>query len=99
LDYRAVDISFRKAATQILTSWSNAPLAFYRGVEQAVRATGAKECVLWGCLGLSFKANLPFDGMMQVFAAFLKEIPAALFACLRKDTHRHELFSKRTDTS
>ena len=73
-----MDISFRKAATQILTSWSNAPLALYRGVEQAVRATVAKECVLWGCPGLSFKANLPFDGMMKVFAAFLKEIPAAL---------------------
>jgi hypothetical protein len=64
-------------------------------VEQAVWATVAKEYVLWGCPGLSFKANLPFDGMMQVFAAFLKEIPAALFACLRTDTHGQELFSKR----
>jgi hypothetical protein len=68
-----------------------------------VRATVANECVLWGCLGLSFKANLPFDGMrhaassaeLQVFAAFLKEIPSTLFACLRTDTHRQELFSKR----
>jgi hypothetical protein len=26
------------------------------------------------------KANLPFNGMMQFFAALLKEIPTALFA-------------------
>ena len=46
---RAVDISFRRAATQILKSLSNAPLALNRDVEQAVKATVAKESVLWGC--------------------------------------------------
>jgi hypothetical protein len=71
---------------------SNAPLALYRGVEQAVRTTVIKESVLWGCPGQSFKANLPFNGMrlaassaeLQFFAALLKEIPAALFALLSK---------------
>jgi hypothetical protein len=74
-----VDISFRRVATQILKSSSNAPLALYRGVEQAERSTVIKESVLWGCPGLNFKANLPFNGMMQFFATLLKEIPAALF--------------------
>jgi hypothetical protein len=84
LDYRAVDISFRRAATQILKSLSNAPLALYRGVEQAERTTVIKESVLWGCPGQSFKANLPFNGIMQFFAALLKEIPAVLFAQFSK---------------
>jgi hypothetical protein len=83
-----VDISFRRAATQILKSWSNAPLALYRGVEQAEKATVIKEPVLWGSPGLNFKANLPFNGMrlaassaeLQFFAALLKEISTALFA-------------------
>ena len=74
---RAVDISFRRAATQILESLSNAPLALYRGVEQAERATVINASVLWGCPGPSFKANLPFGGMRQVFAALLKEISTA----------------------
>ncbi|UCF81915.1 MAG: hypothetical protein JSV50_11905 [Desulfobacteraceae bacterium] len=39
LDCRAVDISFGRAATQILVSLLNAPLALYRGVEQAENAT------------------------------------------------------------
>jgi hypothetical protein len=51
LDYRTVDISFRRATTQILKSSSNAPLALYRGVEQAERSTAIKESVLWGCPG------------------------------------------------
>jgi hypothetical protein len=80
LDYRAMDISFRRAATQILESLSNAPLALYRGVEQGEKATVIRESVLWGCPGLNFKANLPFNGMMQFFTAFLKEISMALFS-------------------
>ena len=79
-DYRAAGISFRKAATQILKSLSNAPLALYRGVEQAERTIVIKESVLWGCPGQSFKANLPFNGMKQFFAALLKEISTAIFA-------------------
>jgi len=31
-----------------------------------------------GLLWLNFMANLPFNGMRQVFATLLKEIPAAL---------------------
>jgi hypothetical protein len=65
-----VDISFRRAATQILKSLSNAPLALYRGVEQAEKATVIKESVLWGCPWTNFKANLPFNRIMQFFAAF-----------------------------
>ena len=84
LDYRAVDISFRRAATQILKSSSNAPLALNRGVEQAERTTVMKESVLWGCPGQSFKANLPFIGMMQFFAALLKEISTAFFTLISK---------------
>ena len=73
-----MDISFRRAATQILKSLSNAPLVLYRGVEQAEKATVIKKSVLWGCPGLNFKANLPFNGMMQLFANLLKEISTAL---------------------
>ena len=48
------------------------------------------------------KAKLPFDGMRraassaepQFFAALLKEIPAAVFACLRRGTHTQAQFSK-----
>ncbi|UCF86501.1 MAG: hypothetical protein JSV50_22020 [Desulfobacteraceae bacterium] len=43
LDYRAVGISFRRAATHILKSWSNALLPLNRGVEQAVKGTITKE--------------------------------------------------------
>ena len=32
----------------------------------------------WGCPGLNFIANLPFDGMKQAYAAFEKEIPMTL---------------------
>ena len=87
-------ISFRRAATQILESLSNAPLALYRGGEQAEKVTVIKEYVLWGCPWLNFKANLPFNGMMQFFATLLKEIPTALFACLNRDRHSQALFSK-----
>ena len=81
-----MDISFRRAATQILKSLSNAPLALYRGVEQAERTTVIKESDLWGCPGSNFKANLPFNGMrlaassaeLQFFATLLKEMPTAL---------------------
>ena len=84
LDYRAVGISFIRAATQILKSLSNAPLALNKGVEQAERTTVIKESVLWGCPGQSFKANLPFNGMRQFFAALLKEIPTALIVLFSK---------------
>ena len=79
LNYRAVGISFRRAATQILTNLSNAPFALYKGAEQAERATVAKKWVLWGCPWSSFRAKLPFNGMRQFFVALLKEMPKALF--------------------
>ncbi|UCF84053.1 MAG: hypothetical protein JSV50_23345 [Desulfobacteraceae bacterium] len=74
--YRAAGISFRRAATQILRSLSNAPLSLNRGMEQAVKITVSRESGFWGCPRLSFKANLPFDGMRQFFAVLLKETPA-----------------------
>ena len=55
-----------------------------RGVEQAERTTVINEPVLWGCPGLSFKANLPFNGMRQIFAALLKEIPMAFFTIFKQ---------------
>jgi hypothetical protein len=64
----------------MLRSWSNAPLALNRGVEQAEKATVIKESVLWGCHELHFKAHLPFDGLRPLFVDLLKEIPTALFA-------------------
>ena len=81
------DLFFKSRITKIIQSSWHAPWALNRGGEQAVRATFTKECVLWGCPWLSFTANLPFDGMRQVYAAFEKEIPMA---------HNPELvFSKR----
>ena len=72
------DLFFKNRITKIIPSLWHAPWALNRGWEQAVRATFAKECVLWGCPWLSFMANLPFGGMRQVYAAFEKEIPMAL---------------------
>ncbi|UCF85689.1 MAG: hypothetical protein JSV50_08670 [Desulfobacteraceae bacterium] len=79
-DYRAVGVSFRRAATQILESLSNAPLSLNRDVEQAVQITVSRESVFWGCPELNFKANPSLDGMRPFFATLLKETPAALFA-------------------
>ncbi|UCF83184.1 MAG: hypothetical protein JSV50_18705 [Desulfobacteraceae bacterium] len=45
-----------------------------------MKANITKKYVLWGCPGLSFRANLPFNGMKQFFAALLKEISTALFS-------------------
>jgi len=78
LNYRSVGISFRRNATQILKSWSNAPSSLFRGVEQAEKATVIKESVLWGCPVLNFtrgglKANLPFNGMRQFFVPLKPE--------------------------
>ena len=79
-----MDISFRRAATQILKSLFNAPLSLNRGMEQAVKNIVSRESFFWGCAGLSFKANLPFNGMRQFFAALLKEISTDLFALYLK---------------
>jgi hypothetical protein len=73
------DLFLKSRITKIIQSSLNAPWALNRGVEQAERSTVIKESVLWGCPWLNFKANLPFDGIMQFFAALLKEIPTALF--------------------
>ncbi len=72
-------ISFQRAATQILLSSSNAPKAVIRGLVQAGEATSAQAAISWGCAvkssgaKLSFdpelKAEGPFDGMRQDFAA------------------------------
>jgi hypothetical protein len=43
-----------------------------------VKITVSRESVFWGCPRLSFKANLPFNGMRPAYAAFEKEIPMTL---------------------
>jgi hypothetical protein len=51
---------------------SNAPVALNKGSEQAEKTSVAKETLLWGCPITHFKATLPFNRMMQFFAAFKK---------------------------
>jgi len=43
-----------------------------KGSEQAEKASVATESLLWGCPITNFKATLPFNRMMQFFAAFKK---------------------------
>ena len=56
----------------------HAPWALNRGGWQAEKATSFLKVPFWGCPGLNFKANLPFDGMRSAYAAFEKEISMAL---------------------
>jgi hypothetical protein len=41
-----------------------------KGSEQAEKTSVATENILWGCPGTYFKATLPFNRMIQGFAAF-----------------------------
>jgi len=43
-----------------------------KGSEQAEKTSVATETLLWGCPITNFKATLPFNRMMQFFAAFKK---------------------------
>jgi hypothetical protein len=47
-------------------------VALNKGFGQAEKTPVATEAVLWGCPGTYFKATLPFNIMMQDFAAFKK---------------------------
>jgi hypothetical protein len=78
LDNRAVGVSFKRAASQILPQLAQRPQTLSRRTEQAGKATVIKASVFWGCPGLNFMANLPFNEMREVFATLLKEIPTAL---------------------
>ena len=49
-----------------------------------MKITVSRASFFWGCPGLSFKANLPFNRLRQFFAALLKEIPAALTHCFQQ---------------
>ena len=69
-------ISLRSAATQILTSWSNAPFTLYRGAEQADKATIIEQSVLWSCPELNSKVSLP-----------LKKNDAGFYGTCERDTH------------
>jgi hypothetical protein len=71
-------ISFSKTASQFIQSLWHAPWALNRGGAQAEKATSFMTVPFWGCPMLNFSANLPFDEMRQVYAAFEKEIPMAL---------------------
>ncbi len=72
-------VSFKKTATQNIQSLSNAPRAVIRGLVQAGNATSAQAAISWGCavkssgaklpFGPELKAEGPFDGMRQDFAA------------------------------
>ena len=70
-------ISFRRAASQILPQLVQRPQTLSMRTEQAGKATVIKASAFWGCPGLNFTANLPFNEMREVFAALLKEIPTA----------------------
>jgi hypothetical protein len=80
LDNRAVGISFKRVASQIFPQLAQRPQTLNRRAEQAGKATGIKASVFWGCPGLNFAANLPFNEMRAFFATLLKEIPTALLA-------------------
>ena len=56
-------ISFKRAASQILPQLVQRPQTLYRRMEQADKATVIKATVFWGCPGLNFTANLPFNEM------------------------------------
>jgi len=47
-------------------------VALNKGSEQAEKTSVAAEPLLWGCPRTNFKAKLPFNRMMQFFAAFKK---------------------------
>jgi hypothetical protein len=47
-------------------------VALNKGSGQAEKASVASETLLWGCPITNFKATLPFNRMMQFFAAFKK---------------------------
>ena len=81
------DLFFKSRITKNIQSSWNAPWALNRGGGQAEKATSFSEIPFWGCPGLNFKANLPFDGMRPAYAAFEKEIPMALQStvCFFKD--------------
>jgi hypothetical protein len=72
------DLFFKSRITKNIQSSWHAPWALNRGGEQAEKATSFMKVPFWGCPGLCFKANLPFDGMRPAYAAFEKEIPMAL---------------------
>jgi hypothetical protein len=61
---------FQKTATQILQSLWNAPRPLIMGTGQAEKTAVAAEIIFWGCPVKNFKADLPFHGMRQDFAAF-----------------------------
>jgi hypothetical protein len=77
-------ISFSKTASQIIQSLWHAPWALNKVVEQAEKATSFIKVPYWGCSGLSFRANLPFNRVRPAYAAFEKEIPMALLVLFSK---------------
>ena len=72
------DLFFKSRITKIIQSSWHAPWALYRGGEQAEKATSFMKVPFWGCPGLNFNANLPFNRMRPAYAAFEKEIPMTL---------------------
>jgi hypothetical protein len=77
-DNRAVDNSFKRAASQMIPQLAQRPQTLNRRMEQAGKATVIKASIFWGCPGPNFTANLPFNEMRAFFAALLKELSTAL---------------------
>ena len=71
------DLFFKSRITKIIPSSWHAPWDLNRGGEQAEKVTSLMKTPFWGCPMLNFIANLPFDEMRQVYAAFEKEISMA----------------------
>ena len=72
-------ISFSKAASQKIYQARGTPPGPRTGAgSRQIRRPLFLKVPLWGCPGLNFRANLPFDGMRPAYAAFEKEIPMAL---------------------
>ena len=72
------DLFLNSRIKKIIQSSWHAPWALNRGDEQAEKAACFMKIPYWDCPGMNFKANLPFNRMLQAYAAFGKEIPMAL---------------------
>ena len=66
-------ISFRRAASQILSQLAQRPQTLTMRTEQAGKATVITASAFWGCLGLNSKANLPFNEMRGFCGPFERD--------------------------
>ena len=84
MDYRAVDISFRRAAKTCPIP-SNGRLALKLGPGQPHKIDAFITVVLTACSTPLYKAKGAFDKLLRIcVAALLKEISTALFILVSK---------------